>query len=142
MRIAFDPEREMVVLRVRIWGPSGETDAELALDTGASSTLIAPGILATVGCEASDADLRVQVTTGSGVISVPRVAVSCLSALGVERTAFTVIAHTLPPSAPVDGVLGLDFMRDQRLTIDFREGWITLDRYGDHTQDTHRSNAV
>jgi hypothetical protein len=36
------------------------------------------------------------------------------------------IAHTLPPTAPVDGLLGLDFVRSQQLTIDFRAGQIEL----------------
>jgi hypothetical protein len=49
-----------------------------------------------------------------------------MEALGQTRTHFPVIAHTLPPSAPVDGVLGLDFFRNQELTIDFRKGMITL----------------
>ena len=65
--------------------------------------------------------------TGSGVEYVPRLPVSRLSALGQERRDFVVISHTLPPGAIVDGVLGLDFMRNQCLTVDFREGWITLD---------------
>jgi hypothetical protein len=36
------------------------------------------------------------------------------------------VCHTLPPSASIDGLLGLDFLRDRRLTIDFRTGQITL----------------
>jgi hypothetical protein len=32
----------------------------------------------------------------------------------------------LPPGAGVDGLLGLDFLRGQSLTIDFRSGEITL----------------
>jgi hypothetical protein len=39
---------------------------------------------------------------------------------------FPIIAHTLPPSATVDGLLGLDFFRGQQLNIDFRRGEITL----------------
>jgi hypothetical protein len=35
-------------------------------------------------------------------------------------------AHDLPLEANVDGLLGLDFVRDQVLTIDFRTGTIDL----------------
>jgi hypothetical protein len=35
---------------------------------------------------------------------------------------FPVLGHTLPPSAGVDGLLGLDFLRGQSLTLDFRSG--------------------
>jgi hypothetical protein len=68
----------------------------------------------------------VQVTTGSGAVFVPRLSVSRFRALGQERTAFPVLAHTLPPGTGVDGVLGLDFLRGFALTIDFRTGQIDL----------------
>ena len=51
-----------------------------------------------------------------------------IAALGVERMNFPLIAHTLPPSASIDGLLGLDFLRGCRLTVDFRTGRITLRR--------------
>jgi hypothetical protein len=38
-----------------------------------------------------------------------------------------VLCHTLPPSATVDGVLGLDFMRGSRLLVDLRIGEVTLE---------------
>jgi len=35
-----------------------------------------------------------------------------------------IICHTLPPTARVDGLLGLDFFRNTRLNIDFISGKI------------------
>ena len=52
--------------------------------------------------------------------------ISKIEALGRELTQLPVLAHTLPPSAGVDGVLGLDFLRGQLLSIDFRNGRLTL----------------
>jgi hypothetical protein len=66
------------------------------------------------------------VTTGSGVKYVPRLLVDKMVVLGQERTDLPVLCHTLPPSASVDGLLGLDFLRGQSLTIDFRSGRATL----------------
>src|SRR5438270_11873390 len=34
--------------------------------------------------------------------------------------------HTLPPSASVDVLIGLDFFRNHRLTLDFRSGQMDL----------------
>ena len=65
-------------------------------------------------------------TTGSGVEFVPRVSLHKVAALGQERTNVPVLGHTLPPSASIDGVLGLDFVRGQTLTVDFRMGIIML----------------
>jgi hypothetical protein len=45
---------------------------------------------------------------------------------GMVRAAFAILGLTLPPTAGVDGVLGLDFLRGLTLTIDFRLGEITL----------------
>jgi hypothetical protein len=70
---------------------------------------------------------RFQVTTGSGVEFVPRIRVQRIEALGTERVDFPVLCHTLPPSAIVDGLLGLDFLRGCRLEIDFRSGKVKLD---------------
>jgi len=63
--------------------------------------------------------------TGS-VVLVPRVTLSHIRALGQERVDFGVLGHTLPPSAGVDGLLGLDFLRGQNLTVDFRAGRVNL----------------
>jgi hypothetical protein len=46
--------------------------------------------------------------------------------MGQERRHFPVLAHTLPPSASVDGLLDLDYVRGQMLNIDFRQGTISL----------------
>ena len=45
---------------------------------------------------------------------------------GHERTNFPVLAHTLPPSTSIDGILGSDYLRGARLSIDFRTGFLTL----------------
>ena len=70
---------------------------------------------------------RVQMTTGSGVEFVPRIPVEKIGALEHERQNFPIICHTLPPSATVDGVLGLDFFRGRRLVLDFRLGLVTIE---------------
>jgi hypothetical protein len=79
-----------------------------------------------LGYDPAAAPDRLQITTGSGVEFVSRLTVSKISTLGQERTEFPVLCHTLPPSAGVDGLLGLDFFRGQTLTVDFRNGQITL----------------
>jgi predicted aspartyl protease len=98
----------------------------LALDTGATGTLLNVASLVAVGYDPALVPQRVQITTGSGVEYVPRLTVSRIRSLGQERTNFPILAHTLPPSAPFDGLLGLDFLRGQTLTIDFRAGSLTL----------------
>jgi predicted aspartyl protease len=126
MSTAFDPQRGLIVVPADLVGPSGSAIIRFALDTGATGTLINVGLLVAVGYDPALSPDRIQVTTGSGVEFVPRVLVQQLTALGHTRTNFAVLGHTLPPSASVDGLLGLDFLRGQVLAIDFRQGRLSL----------------
>jgi hypothetical protein len=96
--------------------------------------------LTAVGYDASLAPDRVQVTTGSGVEFAPRIDVTRIKAMGQERAHFPVLAHTLPPSASVDGLLGLDFLRGQVVNIDFRKGRISFTRSKQTTRLSGLSN--
>lgn len=126
MSFPFDPRRGLIVIGAELTGPSGAAVLRLAVDTGATSTLVNVAMLVAIGCDPALAADRVQVTTGSGVEFAPRIELQRLAALGQERFGFPVLGHTLPPSAGVDGLLGLDFFRGLRLTIDFRAGQLGL----------------
>jgi predicted aspartyl protease len=123
---SFDSERGLIVVQAEVFGPSGSIVLGLALDTGATGTMINVAPLTAIGYDPSLVPDRVQVTTGSGVEFAPRIAVAQMRAMGRERTHFPVLAHTLPPSASVDGLLGLDFLRGEVLNIDFRRGIISF----------------
>jgi len=109
-----------------LYGPSASIVLRLALDTGASTTVIGSAPLAAAGYDPALADERVRVTTAAGVEVLPRLKIERLGSLGFDRADLAILGHTLPPSARIDGLLGLDFLRGQRLSIDFREGLITL----------------
>lgn len=126
MSFAFNPSQGLIIVRAELWGPSGSGVLLLALDTGATSTLVNQSRLMQLGYDPAVAPDRLQVTTGSGVEFVPRIMLSRVAALGQERASFPILCHMLPPSAGVDGLLGLDFFRGQTLTVDFRNGRITL----------------
>lgn len=122
----FNAKRGLIVVRAELFGPSGSIIVRLALDTGATATIVNVALLTAIGYDPALVPDRIEVTTGSGVVYAPRVEVNRIKALGQERTSFPVLAHTLPPSAGVDGLLGLDFLRQQELHIDFRDGRLTL----------------
>lgn len=126
MSFHFEPESGPILVRSVLVGPSGHALVRLALDTGATRTLVNTGLLVSIGFDPGLSPERIQVSTGSGIEFVSRVRLQRITALGRQRTDFAVLAHTLPPSTGVDGVLGLDFLMDQVLTIDFRRGLITL----------------
>ena len=126
MTFSFDVQEALVVVNAELEGPSGTATLRLALDTGATSSLLNLQLLTAVGYDPATTPERVQITTGSGVAFAPRVRVARLRALGQEFRDFPVVGHTLPPNTGVDGLMGLDFLRGLRLTVDFRRGEIEL----------------
>jgi hypothetical protein len=127
MAAPFDPQRGLIVVPTRLWGPHGDVVVRLALDTGATRTLVNWDPLVFIGYDPAAIGPRVEVTTGSGVEFVPELSVRSIRALQHARTDFALLCHTLPPSATVDGVLGLDFMRGHRLVVDFRAATVILE---------------
>ncbi len=127
MKFSFDPDDGLVIVKAELTGPSGSAILRLALDTGATSTLLNAAMLTSVGYDPALSPERLEVTTGSGVEYVPEVIVSKVKALGQKRSNFAVLCHTLPSSAGVDGILGIDFLRRQIVKIDFRDGKISLE---------------
>jgi predicted aspartyl protease len=122
----FNAARGLIVIPVEVEGSALSLVLRLALDTGATSTMLNQSRLLKMGYDLFAFPDRFQITTGSGVEFVPRVVLDKIIALGKEQTGFPVLAHTLPPSAGVDGLVGLDFLRGLNLNIDFRNGLITL----------------
>ena len=126
MSFPFNAHQGLIVVHAEVFGPAASIVLRLALDTGATATMINVAPLVAIGYDPSLAPVRIQVTTGSGVEFVPRIQVSRIKVLGQQRTHFAVLSHTLPASATIDGLLGLDFVRGQRLVIDFTQGAVSL----------------
>lgn len=125
MSVPFNPVQDLIIIPATILGPAGSTALRPALDTGATETSISRFMLTQAGYRFSNA-LTVPVVMGSGVVSIPLVTLDSLGALGQTQAGLIVQAYTLPPSLPIDGVLGLDFIRRGRLVVDFRTGQISL----------------
>ena len=126
MSYPFEPSHGPILIKAEVTGPDRSLALQLILDTGATTSLLNDAVLLTLGYDLASVSNRVQMTTGSQVTSVPKVVLTRLTALGQHRIGFPVLGHTLPVSASVHGLLGLDFLRDGVLTIDFRSGRITL----------------
>jgi hypothetical protein len=88
--------------------------------------LVNAALLVAIGCDVAASTDRVELTTGSGVDYAARLDVDAIRALGVKRRHFQVLAHTLPPTAGVDGLLGVDFFFDRVLTIDFQHNTLEV----------------
>jgi hypothetical protein len=122
----FDPREGLIVVPARLFGPAGDAVVRPALDTGATDTLVNIEVLVLLGYDPATVPERLQVTTGSSIEFCAPLAVERPEALGRTLTSCPVLCHTLPPSARIDGLLGLDFFRGCYLGIDLRNGEITV----------------
>jgi predicted aspartyl protease len=126
MSVPFNPNSGLIVVEAILEGPTGITKRSFVLDTGSRVTVVRDSVLLLVGYNPATLPRNVRMTTASGMVQVARLPVTRLSSLGHDKLAFPVVAHTLPPTAPYDGLLGLDFIRGMILNIDFRAGLIEL----------------
>jgi hypothetical protein len=69
--VPFAAASGLVVIRAELVGPAGSANLRLAVDTGATSTLIGAGMLVAIGYDPALAPDRVQITTGSGIEFAP-----------------------------------------------------------------------
>ena len=95
------------------------------MDTGATTTLINSQILDAIGFTEKNIIDNITFTTGSGKEKANLLKAKSINALGVKRANFKVISHQLPITTYVDGLLGIDFFKEKKLTIDFLKGEIT-----------------
>jgi predicted aspartyl protease len=127
MRLPFDPNAGLITVSTLIWGPKGDILVWLALDTGASQSMISWARLIMAGCDPAKVKARERIITGSGVEFAPVLKLKKIQSLHIEKRNFPILCHTLPPGATVDGLLGLDFLRKKRLVLDFRKGLIEIE---------------
>ena len=90
-------------------------------------TMLNRELATSLGYDLESPERMVRIATASGIVQAPQLTIKRIEALGNARVNFPIICRSLPRGVSVDGLLGLDFFRGQRLTLDFREGLITLD---------------
>jgi hypothetical protein len=62
--VPFDPEEGLIVVPVELVGPAGRALLRLALDTGATRTVVNVGTLVALGYDPALVPERLQITTG------------------------------------------------------------------------------
>ncbi|TAF73227.1 MAG: hypothetical protein EAZ53_13280 [Bacteroidetes bacterium] len=101
----------------------GNHEVALALDTGASHTTIDLTTLQIAGYDINDATKTTYIETASGVIEAYLFKVGQLTALGITKSNIEICAYdffTHHVLTDFDGVLGLDFIDEYKICIDFK----------------------
>jgi predicted aspartyl protease len=123
---SFDRNQSLVVVIATLRGPWGDVRCRMAVDTGANGTTISQRILRSVGYDTSAVFDPVNLYTANGIVPAGRLRVDRLICLGHTVPNLRVVCHTVTARTPIDGLLGLDFLRGRILTLDFARGRIAL----------------
>lgn len=114
-----------------------DVDAKLMLDTGAGINTLSDAVFQQLGDRARDAGTHTGTRHNGERITGTVWTVPSLS-LGALRKRDVVVGRFAPPNA--DGLLSMDFFRDQPFTLDLRAGTLTLESAG-HLREIASSAA-
>jgi predicted aspartyl protease len=122
-------ERQDSLLYIR--GAVGASDGRtkvvrLLIDTGARRTVLPLRLLKKFGLNVEPPARTIRVTAAGGVLHVPICPVPWFNCLGTRLENFDVLALDLPPSADIDGLLGIDFLTQVQAIIDIEKAEIRL----------------
>ncbi len=102
----------------------------LALDTAATHTTLDSNMLYLSGHELKDSIGKVKIETSNGIIVVEKYEIEQFECIGKKRDNFEVqvydfLAHGI--TSNYDGVIGLNFFENSKLTIDFINNEIIIE---------------
>jgi predicted aspartyl protease len=106
----FERSGDLMTVVGRAWGPRGDRELLLVLDTGAAATTIEPALLEELGYSSRDALMRTRVPTPAGTQHGYLVQVLQFQALGFDLPSFVVQSLALGDEYGVDGLLGMNFL--------------------------------
>ena len=114
---------------IRIDAQIGKLELTLALDTGATHTVVDLTLMMLNGYTLNDVIRPVEFETAKGAVSAYIFQIPALTALGrtltnVEVSSYDFIGNDV--LFDIDGVLGLDFFKETELTINFKTYTLAL----------------
>ena len=125
--LKFDSGRPIIVVEVKISGKNLTATAQLVFDTGASLVILPWKITNALGIKI-DPNNTIQTATASNIETVPVVIIPEMSVLGQKIKNVKAIVKDLPEGSGVDGLLGLSFIKNFNVKIDFKKGILTLEK--------------
>jgi hypothetical protein len=127
IKIPFEitPDTNLITIIADVSG----YEVRLALDTGASDTVIDLTALMIAGYRLSDVTHEEELETAKGIIKAHVFQVDELNALGLTKTNFPICSYDFLANnilTDIDGVLGLDFIMGKKICIDLAKFEITI----------------
>lgn len=116
----------LIVENVKLTGPTGSISVDMILDTGAGISAVSWSDLKIIGYDPAVVEEREDIVTANGVIEVPRLKIEKITVGDLEADNIYVICHDIPELVGIRGMLGLNFLKDFRTVIDFKNGFFEI----------------
>ena len=123
VKFPFDPDSPNILLPVTLVHHGATTQVHLALDTGASITVLDDDLAAALGLNSQRK--TITVATASGTIRAYQTAVDELTVLDRTQENAPILIAALTDTG-IDGLLGLSFLKHYKLTLDSQNHHLTL----------------
>ncbi len=131
MRIKINKEVPITFF-VRIKGPRGVRELRAVLDTGSSLCTIPTTDAREIGYEAFYDPIvnkgeGVYTLTQTGILDAGPLTLEEISVADLSAKNVPAIACNLPRMGGIDMILGLSFLNNFKTTIDFNQGYLTIE---------------
>ena len=118
-KFALPPHYHNIIVPVTFCMEDNLKTLSMVLDTGATYTMFPFETARALGLDPSLTQRRIEIVTASTIEYRPIIVVPFVKAFGFEVRNLEVACHDLPPRAPCDGLLGLNFLRQFNILLHF-----------------------
>lgn len=125
-KFEFESETDVIIVNATI---QNKYKLRLALDTAATHSTIDSNILYFTGYELQNSKGKLEIETANGIIIVERFSIENFECLGILKDNFEIQVYDFLSHGIVsdyDGVVGLDFFKDNKFCIDLNKKEITI----------------
>ncbi|MFH1903455.1 MAG: retropepsin-like aspartic protease [Candidatus Omnitrophota bacterium] len=126
----FPPNSPIITVFTRIEGKNNTIRRpRLAVDTGATYCMIPWELANALMLEPHISHEKISITTASGIVEAPLVTLPSVDVFGSKATNIKAVVHDLPTQSCVDGLLGLSFLKNFKVILDFKNGLLEIVSY-------------
>lgn len=100
---------------------------QMAVDTGASYSIIHPDLVYELDIDHTDSAL-VPITTAGGGVAYPKIEIQQMGTHQANVRDVEVLVGALPKELGIDGILGYSFLKHFVMTVNYPKQELTLER--------------
>lgn len=126
VQFKFNPKEGIILPTCELVHKGKTVNVELVFDTGATTTIISWAIAEKLGLKPAQARNTIPFFSASGKVLAPIIKIDALKIGETIVKNLEVIIHDLPQESRVYGLLGMNFISNFEVRLDFKKGLVRL----------------